>query len=104
MLRMLGAALVLVVALVAGWFVWLMNAAGQFRTITPHFEGTCTQVPGVVGAEDITIHPRTGVAYLSASDRFSMFQGKPAHGAIYAYDLGQPAPRPVNLTPDAGPD
>ena len=26
-------------------------------------------VPGPVGPEDITIHPRTGIAYVSATDR-----------------------------------
>jgi hypothetical protein len=66
----------IVVAVVAGWFVWLLNATGEFRTLTPHFDGTCTAVPGVVGAEDITIHPRTGIAYISSYDRRAVMAGK----------------------------
>ncbi len=103
MMRRLLVALGIVVVVVGAWFVWLLNAAGQFRTLTPHFDGTCTAVNGVVGAEDLTIHPRTGVAYLSASDRRALFAGKPPHGAIYAYDLEAASPHPVNLTPDADP-
>ena len=102
MLRRLLTALAVVVLLVGGWFLWLMNAAGEFRTLRPHFEGSCTAVP-VVGAEDLTIHPRTGIAYVSSCDRWALFAGKPPHGAIYAYDLNAASPRPVNLTPDASP-
>src|SRR6266850_2106762 len=96
--RRLLVAFALVLVLVGGWFVWLLNVSGELKTLTPHFEGTCTPVPGVVGAEDLTIHPRTGVAYLSACDRFAAFAGQPGHGALYSYDLGALSPRPVNLT------
>jgi arylesterase/paraoxonase len=102
MLRRLLIALAVLVAIVGAWFLWLMNAAGQFRTVTPHFDGTCTAVP-IVGAEDLTIHPRTGIAYVSSCDRWALFAGKPPKGAIYAYDLNAPSPHPVNLTPDADP-
>jgi arylesterase/paraoxonase len=94
----------IMVAVVAGWFVWLLNAAGEFRTLTPHFDGTCTAVPGVVGAEDLTIHPQTGIAYISSYDRRAVMAGKPGKGAIYAYDLNGPRAAPINLTPDANPD
>ena len=97
-------AVAIVAVVIGGWFVWLLNAAGQFKTLTPHFDGTCTVVTGVVGAEDLTIHPQTGVAYVSANDRFATQAGRPAHGAIYAYDLNMPSPQPINLTPDADPD
>ena len=104
MWRRLLLAVGIVVAVVGGWLVWLLNAAGQFRTLTPHFNGTCTAVPGVVGAEDLTIHPRTGVAYISSCDRLARAAGRPTNGALYAYDLDSPSPHPVNLTPDAGAD
>jgi arylesterase/paraoxonase len=104
LLRRLLIGLVIVLGAVGCWYVWLMNAAGQFKTLTPHFDGTCRPVAGVVGAEDLTIHPRTGVVYLSSCDRRAVFAGGPAHGALFAYDLNAPDARPVNLTPDAGPD
>ncbi len=104
MWRRIAIALALVVAVVGGYVVWLLNAAGELRTLTPHFDGSCAAVPGVVGAEDLTIHPRTGVAYVSSCDWRSVRAGKPATCAIFAYDLSSPSPRLVNLTPDAGPD
>ena len=98
---LLGVALV--VTLVAVWVVWLLNAAGEFRALAPHFDGTCTQVTGLVGTEDLTIHPRTGVAYLSSCDFRSVLAGRAAKCSLYAYDLNAPSPRPVDLVPDADP-
>jgi arylesterase/paraoxonase len=103
MSRVLLIALVAVAILVAGWVLQLLWAAGQFKTLEPHFEGTCAQIEGLAGAEDLTIHPRTGVAYLSAYDRRAAADGEPARGAIYAYDLKASAPKLVDLTPDAPP-
>jgi len=94
-----------IAALVVGGFaLQLLYAAGQFKTIEPHFNGACTPVVGLTGPEDLTVHPRTGIAYISAADRRSVFAGGPARGAIYAYDLGADAPRPRNLTPAADED
>jgi arylesterase/paraoxonase len=78
--------------------------AGQFKTIEPHFSGECKAVGGVVGPEDITVHPRTGVALVSACDRRAVQEGGVGGGAIYAYDLNAVAAEPVNLTPDADRD
>jgi arylesterase/paraoxonase len=103
MWRRLLVGVAVVVALVGVWFVWLLDAAGEFRTLTPHFDGTCTPVTGLVGAEDITIHPRTGVAYLSSCDFRSVLGGRPARCSLYAYDLSTPSPRLVDVLPDADP-
>jgi hypothetical protein len=103
MWRRLLIAVVVLFVLVGGWFLWLLNAAGELKALTAHFEGTCSPVSGVIGAEDVTIHPRTGMAYLSAYDR-RVPVGRPARGAIYAYDLNAPSAQVVNVTPDAAPD
>jgi len=92
-----------VVASIAAWAVWLLNTAGEFKTLTPHFDGTCTPVTGLVGIEDLTIHPRTGVAYLSSCDFRSVLAGRAAKCSLYAYDLNAPTARPVDLVPDAAP-
>jgi len=103
--KIFWAVLILVLVLIgAGWYVHLLSSAGQFKTIKPHFAGECTPVAAVGGPEDITINPGTGVAYISASDRRAVMKGKPANGAIYAYDLNSSAPQLHLLTPDAGPD
>jgi arylesterase/paraoxonase len=103
MKKVLIALLVLLLA-VAGWVGHLLWSAGQFKTIAPHFAGICRAVPGVVGAEDITIHPLTGVAYISACDRRALMARQSGRGGIYAYDLTAAQPVPVKLTSGPGPD
>ena len=101
--KIILAILILVLA-AAGWFVHLLWSTGQFKTLEPHFAGECTPITGVVGPEDITIHPQTGVAYISASDWRATAQGQPAKGAIYAYDLNYSTPELIRLTANAGAD
>ena len=61
MKKWISIALLLVILACTGWFVGLLWSAGQFKTIDSHFTGTCRSVEGVVGAEDLTIHPKTGI-------------------------------------------
>ena len=96
--------LLLVILACAGWVVDLLWSAGQFKTIDPFFSGNCRPVTGVVGAEDITIHPVTNIAYLSVCDRRAVASGKPGNGGLYAYDLNAEGAQPINLTPEADPD
>lgn len=98
--RLLWIVPLVLMVVVGGWLLRTFWLAGSFRHIEPHFAGSCQLVAGVPGSEDITIHPRTGVAYISSSDR-RVREGAVKPGAIYAYDLNQTDPTPVNLTPDA---
>jgi arylesterase/paraoxonase len=103
--KVIWAVVILVIVMVAaGWSLNILGALGVFKTIEPHFSGECTPITGVVGPEDITIHPETGVAYVSSSDWRAAAQGQPANGAIYAYDLKSKTPQLLNLTPAAAPD
>lgn len=104
MIKGITVVLVLMVLVCAGWVVDLLWSAGQFKTIDAHFSGTCRPVPGVFGAEDITIHPTSGIAYISVCDRRAVASGKPGNGGIFAYDLNVDGAQPVNLTPDAHAD
>jgi arylesterase/paraoxonase len=98
-LRIVGIVLGGVAIVAAGLVVQTLWLAGVFRRIEAHFSGSCRLVAGPVGPEDITIDPRTGLAYVSASDRRAAFAGRAVPGAIYAYDLTQEGARPQNLTP-----
>jgi arylesterase/paraoxonase len=91
-------------ALLAVAVVKTLHDAGAFRRIEPHFAGSCRPVRGAIGPEDLTIHPRTNVAFVSAYDRRAAERGEPRPGAIYSYRLSDPAARLENLTPDAGID
>lgn len=87
----------ILVVLIIAWIINLLWAAGQFKTLKPHFTGTCTPVSGLVGAEDITIHPITGVAYISAYNRRAVMSGEVVESGIYAYDLNDPSPKLTRL-------
>eukprot|EP00435_Cladocopium_sp_Y103_P077291 s1_g1030.t1 len=84
------------------WRVFeFVSTAGMFRDLEPKMAGQCTIVPGVVGPEDHTIDPETGIVYLSGYDRVSAIGGSPKPGAIWTYDLNDPDATPINVTPDA---
>jgi arylesterase/paraoxonase len=104
MMKRIGIAVLVLVVLLAGWVVHLYWVAGQFKTIEPHFSGTCRAVAGVAGPEDITIHPKTGVAFVSGCNRRAIQEGGVGGGAIFAYDLNAVTSEPENLTPDVDRD
>ena len=99
--RLIGITLLVLVLAAGVWALRLLWLAGAFRGIQPHFAGTCRPITGPVGPEDITIHPRTGIAYVSAADRRAAQHGHPVPGAIWAYDLNVDPPALTNLTPKA---
>ena len=76
-----------------------LNDAGEFKIISPHFEGECISITGIVGAEDITILSN-GLAIISSDDRRQTLAGHPVQGALYAYDLNEKTPQFINLNPE----
>jgi arylesterase / paraoxonase len=104
MLRALGVAAGL---LVIGVGVYVIDTAvrlNAFEDLKPsHFDGTCQPVTGAVGAEDLTIDPRSGIVYVSAYDRYASDTGNSVGGAIYAYDPNATTPSLVPLTPSLDP-
>ncbi len=89
-----------VLTVVAGIFAFkTFRDAGEFRLIRPHFAGRVTVVKGVQSSEDITIHPPTGLAFISSDDRRPWFQGdEELQGAIFGYQITSDFPRVANLT------
>lgn len=100
--RIVAGVLLLLILAVGAAVLRILWLGGAFTRITPHFAGTCRLIDGPVGAEDITINPHSGRAYLSASDRRAKAAGHPVPGAIWTYDLTAADAQPVNITPDAG--
>lgn len=91
-------AVLIIIMVFAAFVVRTLIVAGQFKTIRPHYEGTCIRVAGLPGPEDITVHPRTGIALISSDDRRAMLAGKPVQGAIYAFDRSVKGAIPRKLT------
>ena len=76
--------------------------AGEFKKITPHFDGQVQTVGGVLSSEDITIHPPTAMAFISSDDRRAHWSGsnRSRQGAILGLDLNSTDPQLMNLTAD----
>jgi len=102
--RIFGWLFLILLIAVGVWGYFFLQAAGVFLDIAPKSAGECRTVTGVVGVEDITIDPETGLAYLSGYDRWAARGGKPARGAIWVYDLNAPNAQPVDATAAALPD
>lgn len=100
-LKIVGIIALVLVLGVGAFILRTFYLAGYFRSIEPHFDGSCRLVKGPVGPEDLTIDHASGVAYISSSDRRAVMAGSAKPGAIYLYDLNAEDAVPVNLTPDA---
>jgi arylesterase/paraoxonase len=96
-MKYIKTAIIILVLAIVWRVVDTIRHAGEFKDLKPHFNGQCQKIGGVAGAEDITIHPQTGVAFISASDRRALLAGQQTQGAIYAYDLKSEHPQLKNL-------
>ncbi|HYM31740.1 MAG TPA: hypothetical protein VEU47_10595, partial [Candidatus Cybelea sp.] len=101
--RGIARALVVLIVAVGGFALYTVYLAGAFKTIEPHFEGSCRRVVGIVGAEDMALAADGRHVFLSADDRRQTRAGHPVPGGIWLYDLESEA-LPLNVTPQAGPD
>jgi len=99
-----GLILALVGLSVAGYVLYLVWEAGEFRRVVSLHPGTCRPLAGMPGSEDITVHPAGTHAFVSSDNRRALIEGNPVPGAIFRLDLDDPGAAPVNLTPDAGVD
>jgi arylesterase/paraoxonase len=80
-----------IVLLILGSFILkTFRDAGEFKKIHAQFKGRCRAISGVLSSEDITIHQKSGLAFISSDDRRPLFAGKEGRqGAIYALDLNK---------------
>src|SRR6056297_4355174 len=88
----------------AVYALYLAYDAGEFRSVDNLHPGSCRKIPGVPGAEDITLHSDWEVALVSSFDRRAAMDGSIRPGGIFAWALNGSMDAPVNLTPDAGID
>lgn len=93
-LKRIGWTALVIVALVAIVMFDFLRHGGQFKTLEPHFAGTCIILPMDASAEDIQVDRARGVAYLSYLDRRGQVEGRPVLGTVMLLDLNQPDARP----------
>jgi len=94
--------LIVLALLVGGLIVKTYYDAGEFKKINPHFKAECKSITGALSSEDITIDPKTGMAFISSADRRTQWSSSSdvQKGAIYGLDLNSRDPELVNLTAD----
>lgn len=83
--------------LVTAWRT--LAGAGYFKRLDYHQDLDCTPILGVWSSEDITIDPRSGRAYISATDRRPRPDSE-LPGAVFAFDLREGNTEVVQLASD----
>ncbi len=78
-------------------YMWFRTAAraGEFTTLVPVFDGTCTDIAGIAGGEDMSIDRANGRIFVASDDRRAAAQGKPVRGAIYGLSADSLATPPA---------
>ena len=105
MFRILGILFVLAL-LIGGVLVYrILNAAGNFNEVTPHFAGKCETVKGVVGGEDMDLDRATGNLFISSQDRrpYPQTDETMKPGGIYLAKFDDPSVAPRLLTANVPP-
>ena len=92
--KKIGTAVGVLFLLLAALIVDFLRHGGQFKTLQPHFAGSCATLPLDASAEDIQIDRARGLAYLSYLDRRAQVEGKAVTGTIMLLDLNVAEPRP----------
>jgi arylesterase/paraoxonase len=96
LLKRLFAAIGVLILAIAVVSLWFLNRGGAFRSIEPHFAGTCEALPLDGSAEDILVDRGRGIAYLSLLDRQALVKGGAAQGTVARVDLNV---RPYTAVP-----
>jgi arylesterase/paraoxonase len=90
---------ILIAALGLGAYVFRnLAASGQFSTLRPENLGSCTQIPFLVGVEDLVIDRVSGFVFYSSDDRRDFMAGGKASGGIYLGSYDRPEIAPQLLT------
>lgn len=106
--RVLRIALVILMVLLAGLAGLVfrtLNAAGNFRKLTPRSDLACRRLEqGLIGAEDLAVDRERGIVFVSSTDRRGVAAGSVQRGDIYAFSLTDPEGTLVNLSATLIPD
>jgi hypothetical protein len=99
------AILLIILVLVFLQLARITRDAGIFRSVDEPVDlAACEAVTGPVGAEDITVDPVAGMAYISADDRRDVFNnpalGAYPSGGIWRLDLNRPDSQPEKIDID----
>ena len=84
-------AVAVTVVIAIGLAIRSLIAFGVFDAVTPAYAGSCHEIRGVAGAQDIVIDEKLGVAFVSTSDvRAGLGEKRPNADGIYLLELEGP--------------
>ena len=78
---------VIILLVVAGFFIDFMRFGGQFRELKPLPATSCRSIALPGSAEDLQLDRGRGIAYLSVLDRRGLVEGLPVTGQLMQLDL-----------------
>lgn len=96
--------LVGVLTIVSFFLVRTLYQSNYFATLSPSFDGTCTSLPSPPGPEDIELDRRSGIAYVSSTDRRAAIVSgfESGEGDIFVLDMSAPEEGFMALNASAG--
>lgn len=88
MIRVILIAIGLVVLIaIARMAYMIVPASGMLTPYEPRLAERCESLEVAPGTEDVTIHPQSGIVFVSAADRRSQ---NPETGGIWTFDIADP--------------
>lgn len=88
MIRIILIAIGLVVLIALARIAWMIvPASGALTPHEPRLAERCESLEVAPGTEDVTIHPQSGIVFVSAADRRSE---NPEAGGIWTFDIADP--------------
>ncbi|MFZ9904193.1 MAG: SMP-30/gluconolactonase/LRE family protein [Steroidobacteraceae bacterium] len=82
---------VIILLVIAGFFIDFMRFGGQFRELKPLPTTQCRSIELPGSAEDLQLDRSRGLAYLSVLDRRGLVEGRSVSGQIMRLDLNDAA-------------
>lgn len=82
---------VIILLVIAGFFIDFMRFGGQFRELKPLPTTSCRSVELPGSAEDLQLDRSRGLAYLSVLDRRGLVEGRAVSGQLMQLDLNDSA-------------
>ena len=88
MIRVILIAIGLIILIALGRIAYMIvPASGMLTPYEPRLAERCESLEVAPGTEDVTIHPQSGIVFVSAADRRSE---NPEAGGIWTFDIADP--------------
>jgi len=95
---------VIVVLMIAGFFIDFLRFGGQFRDLQPLPTPMCRSIALPGSAEDVQLDRNRGIAYLSILDRRGLVEGREVTGQLLQLDLNNIEQSATNAAISVPPD